>query len=69
MKVLLIVSFALASTGAFAQDLSMCLGSGYSEKCCKQSFAKYGAFGQAHGDTKQARLAGLEACKAKEAKR
>lgn len=69
MKTILISAFVLISTGAFAQDLSMCTGSGYSEKCCRQSFAKYGAFGQAHGNTKQARLAGLEACKAREAKK
>ena len=61
---------AFVSTSALAAgDISMCLSSGYSAKCCQKSLAKFGPFGQAYGDSKAQRLSQLEACKAAEAKR
>ena len=69
MRFLLITAFALFSTGAFAQDLSMCTSGGNSVKCCKESVAKYGPFGSVHGKGKRDRLADIQACMAHEAKK
>src|SRR5258705_13738220 len=64
MRTILITAFALASTGAFAQDLSMCTNLGNSVKCCKQSYDKYGAFGTAYGQAKAMRQADMAKCMA-----
>lgn len=64
MRVFLISAFVLASTGAFAQDISMCTNNGFSVKCCKQSLAKHGPFGTAQGQAKALREADMQKCMA-----
>ncbi len=60
------VVLGLASTGAFAQDISMCTNSGFSVRCCKQSLAKHGPFGSAYGQAKAARESDMQKCMAAE---
>jgi hypothetical protein len=67
MRTVLIFAFVcLISTASFSQDLSMCTNRGNSVKCCRQSLAKYGAFGSAFGQTKANREADMTACMAGE---
>lgn len=67
-RVFLTVVILSATSPAFAQDLSMCTST-FPVACCKQSYAKYGPFGSANGQAKENRLAELQACAAKKAKK
>ncbi|KJC37550.1 hypothetical protein UP06_29405 [Bradyrhizobium sp. LTSP857] len=66
MRTILITTFVLASSGAFAQDLSMCTSLGNSVRCCRQSVAEHGAFGSSFGQSKANRQADMAACMAAE---
>lgn len=62
------VWLAITASAASAQDLSMCTAT-FPVARCKASYAKYGPFGSAHGNTEAARMAELQACQARKAKR